>query len=183
MDAGLAKVLNSTIGTSAVKALDTLMKESDTANVEKLNGYMTTIANNAADRLYNKLKADVKLVGSDEVLGKYDGTWGESNNRVVWTTKAVVFSHGGTVIAKTIQKSTDGHNISVYKGASVSTNAIATASHTKVTESYDVELSTSFNVDAGQVYCFRIESNGTTPKQILEFCATPYSLGSTVTIS
>ena len=183
MDAGLAKVMNSTVGTSAVKALDTIIKESDTANVEKLNTYMTTIANNAADRLYNKLKADVRLVGSDEVLGKYDGTWEESNNRAAWTTKAVVFSHGGTVIAKTVQRSTDGHSLYVYKGANINTSLIGTATHSKVTDSYDIELSTSFNVEAGQVYCFKIESNGTTPRQNLEFCATPYSLSPTVTIS
>ena len=64
MDAGLAKLMNSSVGTSALKALDTILKTDN-----------TTIANNAADRLFNSFKNSAKLVGSDEVMYNYTGTW------------------------------------------------------------------------------------------------------------
>lgn len=185
MDAGLAKVLNSTIGTSAVKALDTLMKESDTANVEKLNGYMTTIANNAADRLYNKLKSEVRLVGSDEVLIRYTGGWTLSgSDRYLKTAKGVSFSHAGTVVAKTVQYAEKNNTLNVYKDSSFAqTSLIATEFNRIVDGGGNVEICASFNVVPGTVYYFEVYCYDKGMEESLDLCATPYPFGATATIS
>ena len=185
MSAIVAKVMNSTVGTSAVKALDTILKESDAANVEKLNTYMTTIANNAADRLYNKLKSDVRLVGSDEVLFKYNGTWSlTSNDRYLTTTQGVSFSHSGTVIAKTVQNSDRENQFTVFtKGADGSTTELAVETNDQTDEWGYVEISASFNVVPGQLYYFKIYTYETNGIKSLDLCATPYPFGATATIS
>ena len=187
MDAGLAKVLNSTIGTSAVKALDTLMKESDTANVEKLNGYMTTIANNAADRLYNKLKADVKLVGSDEVILHYDGGWKEgSNAKYRVTTQGVSFSHNGAIIAKTFQSNSGSgeknYRLNAYAGSATGAT-IAASGNVSVPSGQSVEISIAFNVAVGTKYYIELYSSDTAPADTVDFCGTLVQFSPTATMA
>ena len=188
MSAIVAKVMNSTVGTSTVKALDTILKESDAANVEKLNTYMTTIANNAADRLYNKLKTDVKLVGSDEVIYHYSGTWKLlSNESYLQTTQGVSFSHNGTVKLKTVQcnesSGSNKYEISVYKD-STSNSRYAQTGIVTVPAYQTVEMSLSFNVTAGTKYYIEIYSNlddGQT--RDLDFCGSLSQFSPTATLA
>ena len=91
MDAGLAKVMNSSVGTSTLKALDAILKTDNTA-----------IANNAADKLYNLFKSNVKLVGSDNVMFSYSGTWANrqydtSIGTLYCTSNLITFDTSGTV--------------------------------------------------------------------------------------
>lgn len=185
MSAIVAKVMNSTVGTSTVKALDTILKESDAANVEKLNTYMTTIANNAADRLYNKLKSDVRLVGSDEVLLRYTGGWNlTGNDRYLKTAKGVSFSHAGTVVAKTVQYSVRNNTLNVYNSSDFqSANLIASGQNRIVSGGGDVEICVSFNVVPGTVYYFEIYCYDKGMEESLDLCATPYPFAATATIS
>lgn len=186
-EAIVAKVMNSTVGTSTLKPLDTLIKESDAANVEKLNTYMTTIANNAADRLYNKLKADVKLVGSDEVILHYSGGWKDgSNTKYRVTTQGVSFSHNGAVIAKTFQSnsSSEGKNyrINVYAGSSSGT-PINASGNVYIPSEQAAEISVAFNVAVGTKYYVELYSSDTAPSDTVDFCGTLVQFSPTATIA
>lgn len=189
MSAIVAKVMNSTVGTSTVKPLDTILKESDAANVEKLNTYMTTIANNAADRLYNKLKSDVRLVGSDEVILRYDGTWSASTNGAYQrTSQGVTFSHNGTVVAKTLQScpgNTDDvytFSIAVYK-ESTSGARYVQSPEVSIPVGQFAEISIAFNVTVGTKYYIEIYSSENDANRNVDFCASFSQFSPTATIA
>lgn len=187
MSAIVAKVMNSTVGTSTVKALDTILKESDAANVEKLNTYMTTIANNAADRLYNKLKSDVRLVGSDEVIFHYTGGWKDkANDNYVLTTNGVSFSHSGTVIAKTLQYGTEDYGfeyeMTVYEDSSDGTN-IAESGRIFIPEKQTAEISIAFNVTAGKKYYIELYCDDGNHNLYVDFCGSLEQFSPTATLA
>ena len=109
MDAGLAKLMNSSVGTSALKALDTILKTDN-----------TTIANNAADRLINSLKNSTKLVGSDEVLFSYEGQWTPTDEITgcangYKSSSFIKFDTSGTVTIKTLQTGGRSNNKEEYR--------------------------------------------------------------------
>lgn len=175
----LAKILNSTVGSGAITPLDTLLG---------------TIANNAADRLYTKLKADVKLVGSEDVLYSYTGGWTDYgiNSSGKWTgyeyekrtSNYMSFSAGGSVtITVNVSNSTPSsqfHHIEVQN-----------SSGTKVAE-YDFSIaasssavvSLSVNVATGDKYKLTVARNNGTPSiSYMNVCATPVLFGVTTTLS
>lgn len=152
MDAGLAKVMNSSVGTSALKALDTILKTDN-----------TTIANNAADRLYNKLMNNVKLIGSDELMYHYKGTW-TGTPQYKYSETAITFDKSGTVVFKTRQLNLDTSTtkycyLAVNGGASGS-NRIVSTGNVYVPSGATVELSLAVNVTAGTKYYVEIFGHG-----------------------
>ena len=150
MDAGLAKTLNSSVGTSALKALDTILKTDN-----------TTIANNAVDRLFNNLVASSKLVGSDDVMYVYSGTWTSDNSKEYKTSYFIQFDKSGSVTIKTTQNASSfsmgDRALYVYDSNGTT---IAQAGAT-LSEGMTVELSCSINVTAGSKYKFSVyDKNG-----------------------
>ena len=194
MDAGLAKVVNSTVGTSTVKALDTILKESDTTNVNALKTQMTTSGNAAADRLYDKLKASAKLVGSDDVMFTYTGEWtGASGSNSEFgsafndykTKSFISFDTTGTVVIKTRQqgKRSDYPHTYYIRAYDASGNQVKTAEGSlPYNTTGDIML--SLNVTAGSKYKFVISGyNSGYPSQNLDVCGKIMIFGATATIS
>jgi hypothetical protein len=180
MDAGLAKVMNSSVGTSAVKALDTLLKTDN-----------TTIANNAADRLFNSLKNSAKLVGSDEVMFVYSGDWVDDNSfggsfNGCRTSSFIQFDTSGTVVFKTIQTGnrTDGNkhtfNLRAYDASG---NQIRNV-RADLSNGTTAEIQLSMNVTAGAKYKIGIGCYNTGyPAQFLDVCGTMVLFSATATLS
>ena len=193
MDAGLAKVLNSSVGTSTLKALDTILKESDATNVTALKTQMTTSANAAADRLFNSLKSSAKLVGSDDVMFTYLGGWtyDSSGNDfgssfyAYKTNSFVQFDTSGTVIIKTVQSGqrNDSPHTFYMRAYDASGNQVKTV-QANLLYNTTGEIKLSLNVTAGSKYRFVIGwynyGNGS-PN--LDVCGTMVMFGATATLS
>ena len=156
MDAGLAKLLNSSVGTSTLKALDAILKTDN-----------TTIANNAADRIFNNLKNSTKLVGSDDVLFAYNGSWTAlSASSDAWygskysgsaTRSYLQFNTSGTVTLKTTQKGTDSDGPQNYKyRVTDSAGNVITEGSAAIAYESTAEISCNVNVTAGTKYKFEI---------------------------
>lgn len=192
MDAGLAKVLNSSVGTSTLKALDTILKESDATNVTALKTQMTTSANAAADRLFNSLKSSAKLVGSDDVMFTYGGAWSWGSETEFGsgfyhcsTNSFVLFDTSGTVIIKTVQSGqrSDSPHTFYMRAYDASGNQVKTV-QANLLYNTTGEIKLSLNVTAGSKYRFVIGwynyGNGS-PN--LDVCGTMVIFGATATHS
>ena len=143
MDAGLAKIMNSSVGTSAVKALDAILKTDNTA-----------IANSAADRLYSLLKSELRLVGSDEVLHHYDGAWTQNRGNAT-TSKYLSFNTSGTVVLKTIQTNSDSEHsrsIRVYEGSTTNPTVTIDSVYVNMPQNSMAEISVAINVKPNTKY-------------------------------
>lgn len=185
MDAGLAKLMNSSVGTSALKALDTILKTDN-----------TTIATNAADKLFNSFKNSAKLVGSDEVMYNYTGTWsygygnqvqggfGESDYAYI-ANSFIKFDTSGTVIIKTLQTARSSTYVGTYylrviddKGVTIGTSSAY------VPVDAEVEISYSLNVTAGAKYKIVLAgSSHNSPDDNFVVCGKTMLLGATVTLT
>ena len=177
MDAGLAKVMNSSVGSSALKALDTILKTDN-----------TTIANNAADRLFNSLKNSVKLVASDETMFAYNGTWGHFNiDGKEFTNKGTLqfmqFDKSGTVrfaLVFTNEHSSASYEQAIYVVDS-SHKTIAKSDLITVAPKTTVLIWVDANVVAGGKYKCAFENSSYL--QVLNVCATPVLFGATATLT
>lgn len=170
MSALLAKVLNSSVGTSTITALDKLLE---------------VVANNAADRVVNSLKSSVKIIASDETLLSYSGEWQSdySSSTAYYITKNYVkFDCDGVVRVKTVQ-SGGTINSSPYQY----TIKVTDSSGTEVGSSPTVSLSTSanaeiyidVNVKAGVGYKVSIKkvADSTFPNRNVTFGGRPVLFG------
>jgi hypothetical protein len=166
MSGMLAKVMNSTVGTSNFKSLD--------------------------EAVYNRFKNDVRLVGAEEVLFSYDGGWTELSDipttsyRGYITTKSIKFSHSGTVIFKTTQphpeSSTVTYVITIRDSSGNNLKQISNEVEGSG-EAYDLDITMAFNVTAGTPYKIILSRTSTKPKnQDLKICAVPVLIGSDVTL-
>lgn len=185
MDAGLAKTLNSSVGTSTLKSLDTILKTDN-----------TTIANNAADRLFNSLKNSSKLVGSDDVLFAYSGGWtftnGDSdtdfgrNYDYYKTNSFIQIGSSGAVTFKTTQLGMDATNgtmpvqLRVYDSSGATVGNIVT----EIPQGVSAEVSVSVNVTANAKYKVAIAFyNGGNAHTNLTVCGKTIILAPTVTMT
>ena len=195
MDAGLAKVLNSSVGTSTTKALDTILKESDATNVTALKTQMTTSANGGADRLFDKLKASSKVVGSEDVMFTYTGGWksafGDSaklgSGNECETTSFILFDTSGTVKIKTRQIGKRSENLHQYKiGAYDASGTLIKTVEEHIPYNTTADITLSLNVTAGSKYKFIIycyNANSTYPSQNLDVCGKTMMFGATASLS
>jgi hypothetical protein len=148
MSAIVAKVMNSSVGTSSVKPLDTILKTDNTA-----------IANNAADRLYGLFNNNAKLVAADEILYVYSGTWSGNDSSIFGnqvsgykTASYISFDKSGTIRLVFSHKSTASTDTSTYlrvydgSGSQIATITESTKANSSVEVSLDV------NVTAGSKY-------------------------------
>jgi hypothetical protein len=158
MDAGLAKVLNSTVGTSTLKALDQIFFD------------------------------NVKLIASDEVLYKYSGGWTNKQITTAdrgndSTENPIIFDTSGTVIFKTVVENYNGTgstSISITvkdsagntKGSASGTVVMTSESSKKV----EYEISCIVNVTAGETFTVHTTSSDpyakTAPRNVY-ICARP----------
>ena len=179
MSAILAKILNSTVGSSTITPLDTLLG---------------TVANNAADRLYTKLKADVKLVGSEEVLYNYTGGWtsynvnstgkwlGFDNERRM--NKYISFSSSGTVVLKPTIVNSNSASTSYLVEVRNSSGTAVFSQYFALVANTTAAISVPINVVAGTKYMMAIGSNSNISNVTnLNACATPVQFGVTTTES
>lgn len=185
MSAILAKILNSTVGTSSLKALDTILKTDN-----------TTIANNAADRLFNSLKNSAKLVGSDDVMFNYTGTWsrgygdklpdyGFGENDYLYVADSFIqFDTSGTVIIKT-QQTHGSTSDQTYYLIVVDANKNKIGEAREDVDSYaNFELSYALNVTKGTKYkIVLVNDNGGYLTGNFEVCGKTMLLGATVTVT
>lgn len=185
MDAGLAKVMNSSVGTSTLKALDAILKTDNTA-----------IANNAADRLFNSLKNSAKLIGSDDVMFTYSGEWtygsGSGNNPIFGSgfnhylaNSFVQFDTSGAVTIKTVQTGarTDAKHTFYLRVYDSSGNQITTTAG-NLANGTTAEIKLDFNVTAGSKYKFAIGGyNVGSLSPNLNVCGKTVIFGATATIT
>lgn len=174
MSALLAKVLNSSVGTSTLKPLDKLLE---------------TVANNAADKLFNSLKNSVTVISSDETMLSYNGAWenaAASGSFIGYqTTNYIKFDCNGVVRLKTVQKGnrTDyNHTYDIYvydeTGATVATTSMGIA------YGATAEISVDFNVSSSKKYKVKIMCYNTgSPTKNITFNGRPilFSAGAIVT--
>ena len=153
MDAGLAKVLNSTVGTSTMKSLDKVLLD------------------------------NVKLIGSDEVLLVYDGGWtyqaieGTGYNI---SSKKIEFQAEGSVIFKGLIKNiTNGTN--TWSMSVRNTNqGVLDIETVTIPGQTQVELSFPLNVTKGQqVTIWFSGTNMGMDNVTVTACATPRLTGGT----
>lgn len=187
MSAILAKILNSTVGSSTITPLDTLLG---------------TVANNAADRLYTKLKADVKLVGSDDVLYTYTGGYTHysdysGNKGDSWMGAAfecrmssyISFSASGTVTVKLSVRNTQGASMSSRLQVRNSSGVIIYDDYFSCSGNSATTFSFDMNVTAGTKYMigYANDSGAASSSYVkpvtLDICATPVLFGATTTLS
>lgn len=182
MSAIIAKLMNSTVGTSSTKALDAILKTDNTA-----------IANNAADRLYNAINNSVKLVGSDETILAYDGGWATytpSNSKFSGrqTSSYMTFGKSGVVRFKTVQKGS--RSDATHTFYLIICNSSGTEiGRTEVSLGMDAvaEISCEINVTAGTKYqvkleCYNTSTSGTLSAKV-SACATPVVFGVTASVT
>ena len=185
MDAGLAKIMNSSVGSSALKALDTILKTDN-----------TTIANNAADRIFNNLKNSTKLVGSDDVLFTYSGEWTRLKaSESAWygdsfdgyeTTSYIQFNTSGTVSLKTTQTNgrDDGTSDFKYRVYDSAGNVLVNKRIYDIASSSTVEFTIDINVTSGTKYKFAIVAeSGASASTNLNVCGKTILFGPTITTS
>lgn len=183
MSAILAKILNSTVGTSSLKALDTILKADN-----------TTIANNAADRLFNSLKSSSTLVGSDDVMFKYNGGWGSKatgqagfNSDITSkiASSFIQFGASGTVIIKCLFRNASSYGQDCYiRVLNASGGVVDTVEH-DVEEGATVEISMNLNVTAGTKYKLVLAGTGGTDRADGEpmICGKTMVLGATISLT
>jgi hypothetical protein len=180
MSAIIAKLLNSTVGTSSTKALDTILKTDN-----------TTIANNAADRLYGLFNNNAKLVAADEILYVYSGTW-SSNDSSIFGSQAtgyktlnyISFDKSGTVRLVFSHKNTSSSETSAYlRVYDGSGSQIATITE-YVKANTSVEVSLDVNVTAGSKYKVAVGySNSVGGSSNLRVCAKTIICPANVTLT
>lgn len=158
MDAGLAKVLNSTVGTDEFKALDKVFSD------------------------------NARLVGSDDVMYHYDGEFTYDTPSLYWkgiiTSSYITFDKSGSVKIKTTQRgrrSDYPHTYDVY----FINEAGATLVSVSQSIVYDgiAEISLSANVTAGAKYKVRINcyDAGDSPSPDIDVCGKIILFGANVT--
>lgn len=163
MDAGLAKVVNSTMGTSNFKPLDKIFSD------------------------------NAKLVGSDEVMFDYTGEWtevkdggGGFNSSIygTMTTSFIQFDKSGTVIIKTRQKNAGTSDMTYYIRVDDSNgNTVATGSY-KVVQGATVDLLLSLNVTSGVRYKVAVGVyNSGNVARVFSVCGKTILFGATVTVT
>ncbi len=176
MSGMLAKVMNSTVGTSNFKSLDVALTE----------------------RIYDKLNSETRLVGSDNVLYYYDGTWTEvdgdwmSDNDVLRSTYDGILtggfrlSHSGMVIFKTTQTSPAyGVRYALVvrdsSGAEIGSTVFQVPAGM---EDMPFDILLPMQVEAGETYSVVLanDTGGRNIDEILNICATPVICAPTVTL-
>lgn len=167
MSGMLAKVLNSTVGTSSFKSLDEVLPS----------------------KIYDKFKADVGLVGSEKVLYTYGGAWtalenSDSYRRQQASTK-IKFGCGGVVLFKTVQalKTSQGEiRIEIKNNAGTVLKSATYTLPASTSDLTEVELSCPFNVTAGTEYTVLLLKYGSNPTTNFHVCAEPVMFCPTVTL-
>ena len=180
MSAIIAKLLNSTVGTSSIKALDTILKADN-----------TTIANNAADRLYGFFNNNAKLVAADEVLYVYSGTWNSSDTSIFGsgtsghkTNSYMSFDKSGTVRFVFSHSSTTGSETSAYLRVYDGSGSQVATVREAVKGNSSVEVSLNVNVTAGSKYKVAIGySNSTGGSSNVRVCAKTIICPANVTLT
>jgi hypothetical protein len=166
MSGMLAKVLNSTVGTSDFKSLDVALTE----------------------RIYDKLNSETRLIGSDDVLYYYEGSWIKTDGVPLdsysgYTTYEFSFSHSGVVLFKTTQEHRSGTNwrMMVYDAIGEEI-ASASLNDNDLTDNVFFDMIIPMTVRAGEAYSVLISSNDARVDRNLSICATPVICAPTVTL-
>lgn len=168
MSGMLAKVMNSTVGTSNFRSLDEAI----------------------ADKVHDKLSSSVRFIGSDNVLCHYTGTWSTKNGEPTssyegFSTQEITFSHSGVVIFKTTQTANEEPWTMYVRD--VNTNADvgkSTPAYDDLSVGVSFDMTVLATVEAGKPYIVII-SNKDAPAERqmnLTICATPVMFAPTVTI-
>lgn len=163
MSGMLAKVMNSTVGTSDFKSLDVAI----------------------SDNLYSKLKSGVRLIGSDDVLCQYAGTWSTSDSGSYegFITNEFMFSHSGVVTFKTKQSGDARWRMQIYVATKTDPLREEYVFKGDYPDDEPFTLSATVTVVAGERYSVRITNTGSlSMDENLTICATPVMFAPTVTI-
>lgn len=167
MSGMLAKVMNSTVGTSDFKSLDVALTE----------------------KIYNKFNSETRLIGSDDVLYYYEGDWTKTDGVPLdsysgYTSGEFTFSHSGVVFFKTLQSHDGSSNwrMEVYGDDGEEVGGESINNNDFTTETAFFEIIAPIQVEAGKAYSVLISSNDARVDRNLSLCATPVICAPTVTL-
>jgi hypothetical protein len=168
MSGMLAKVINSSVGTSDFKSLDEV------------------------------LLSKIRLIGSDDVFFSYDGEWVTENSDYTYRTSSyITFDTDGAVKFKTYfsDYSTNGVDktttmtiaVEDVTGTTIEASSTAIYLDDNAAATSDYELSVAVNVTKGSKYKVRLSSSNTSsykrPSGKLTVCATPVFTTSKCTLT